>query len=272
MNASMDSPAYSTIQLAYDDTSGVATLTLDRPDKLNAVTDEMLQEITDAVDRCRHLDDEADGVDVRALVIEGAGDRAFSAGYDVDLFEEKTYPVEERDWMEATEALEGYNAPVVAKIDGYCLGGGLELALVADFRIASERSEFGFPEVDIGLFPSGGGTQRLPPLVGRERAMELCMTAERIDATTAVTDGLIGQAVPSNELDAEVDAFVKTVASKPPLAIRATKDVFQTTRNAPFSEGLAYELQAYVPLLNTDDHQTATAAFGEDQSPEYEGK
>ncbi|MFC4540577.1 enoyl-CoA hydratase/isomerase family protein [Halosolutus amylolyticus] len=268
----MDAPAFGAIRLQYDDARGVATIVLDRPDKLNALTDEMLEEIEAAVEHCRRLDDEADGVAVRALVMEGVGDRSFSAGYDVHLFEEKTYPVEERAWRAATAALETYDVPVVAKIDGYCLGGGLELALACDFRLASDRSEFGFPEVDIGLFPSGGGTQRLLPLVGRERAMELCMTGNRIDARTAADDGLIRESMAADVLDDEVTAFVDTLASKPPLAIRAMKDVFNSTRNAPLSQGLEYELQAYQPLLATADHREATAAFGDDRTPEWQGK
>lgn len=260
------------LQFDFDSDSGIATLTLNRPDKLNALSNGMLESIADAIERCRMRDDDAEGVTVCAVVIQGAGDRAFSAGYDVSQFESKTYPVEERAWRAATDALESYSAPVVAKIDGYCLGGGLELALACDFRFASERSELGFPEIDIGLFPSGGGTQRLQPLVGPARTKELCMTGERLDAGTALADGLLTDAVPAAELDEQVAAFVGELASKPPLAVRATKDVVNTTQGMSRSEGLDYELQAYQPLLWTDDHAEGVAAFEEDRDPEWTGR
>lgn len=268
----MAEPAFEAIRLHHDESRGVARIVLDRPDKLNALTDTTLEELAEAIEHCRELDERADGVAIRAIVLEGAGERAFSAGYDVELFDDKTYPSEERAWTTATAGFESYDVPVVAKIDGYCLGGGLELALACDFRMASDRSELGFPEIDIGLFPSGGGTQRLPPLVGIERAKELCMTGERVDAATAAEDGLVRTAVPADELDDCVEEFVDTLASKPPLAVRATKDVFNTTRNTALSQGLEYELRAYQPLLATEDHQEATAAFGEDRSPDWSGK
>jgi len=260
------------LQFDLDADSGVATLTFDRTEKLNAISDAMLEGIADAVESCREQDAEADGVTVRAVVLQAAGERAFSAGYDVSQFEAKTYPVEERAWRAATGAMESYGAPVVAKIDGYCLGGGLELALACDFRIASTRSEFGFPEVEIGLFPSGGGTQRLQPLVGPARTKELCMTGERFDAETALDDGILTDAVPADALDEQVAAFVSDLASIPPLAVRATKDVVNTTQGMSRAEGLDYELQAYQPLLRTDDHAEGVAAFEEERNPEWTGR
>ncbi|MHB9288875.1 enoyl-CoA hydratase/isomerase family protein [Halobacteriales archaeon Cl-PHB] len=267
----MDTPDYDGLQFRVDD-RGVARLTFDRPDKLNALTNQTLEDIADAIDHCRALDDAADGTAVRAVVIDGAGDRAFSAGYDVTQFAEKTYPVEERAWRGATRALERYDVPVVAKIDGYCLGGGLELALACDFRLASERSTFGFPEIDIGLFPSGGGTQRLVPLVGPDRTLELCMTGEHVGAEEAAADGLVTDVVPQADLDDRVEDLVGTVCSKPPLAIRALKDVVTTTRNMAPEQGLRYELEAYQPLLNTEDHREGVAAFEDDREPTWQGR
>jgi enoyl-CoA hydratase len=268
----MEMPTFDAVGLTIDEDCGVATIVLDRPGKLNALTDAMLEDITAAIERCRERDETAEGVAIRGVVIEGAGDRAFCGGYDVTQFESKTYPVEERAWLAATDALEAYDAPVIAKVDGYCLGGGLELALACDFRIASQRSQFGFPEVDIGLFPSGGGTQRLPPLVGRARAKELCMTGERIDAVTAEDDGLVRTVVPADELDEAVDAFVGRLVQKSPLAVRAIKDVFETTEHMPRSQGVAYELQAYQPLLDTEDHAEGVTAFAEDREPKWKGR
>ncbi|NHN49337.1 enoyl-CoA hydratase/isomerase family protein [Halostella sp. JP-L12] len=259
------------LRFDFDVDRGVATLTFDRTDKLNALSNTMLEGIADAIEICRDRDDEGDGVAVRAVVIQGAGDRAFSAGYDVSQFEAKTYPVEERAWRTATSAIESYDAPVIAKIDGYCLGAGLELSLACDFRIASERSELGFPEVDIGLFPSGGGTQRLQPLVGPARTKELCMTGERLDAETALEDGLLTDAVPVDTFEHRVSDFVDKLTSKPPLAVRATKNVVNTTKGMSRAEGLDYELQAYQPLLWTDDHAEGVAAFEEDRDPEWSG-
>jgi enoyl-CoA hydratase len=260
------------LRFNFDADRGVATLTLDRPDKLNAITDAMLEGIAEAVEACRERDAAADGVAVTTVVLEAAGDRAFSAGYDVSQFAEKTYPVEERAWQAATDALESYDVPVVAKVDGYCLGGGLELALACDFRFASLRSEFGFPEVDIGLFPSGGGTQRLQPLVGPARTKELCMTGQRFDATTALEDGLLTDAVPTGDLDERVAEFVDELASKPPLSIRAVKNAVDIGREMSREEALEYERQVYQPLLWTEDHAEGVAAFGEDREPEWTGK
>jgi enoyl-CoA hydratase/carnithine racemase len=260
------------LRVEFDDDRGVVTVTLDRPAKLNALTDEMLEGIAAAIEACRDRDDDADGVAVRAVVLQGAGDKAFSAGYDISQFAEKTYPVEERAWRAATEALESYTAPVVAKIDGYCLGGGLELSLACDFRIASDRSVLGFPEVDIGIFPSGGGTQRLQPLVGPARAKELCMTGEQIDAETAREDGLLRDSVAADALDARVGEFVDTLGGKAPLAVRATKDVINTTQGMSHDEGLRYERQAYQPLLWTADHEEGVAAFEEEREPRWQGR
>jgi enoyl-CoA hydratase/carnithine racemase len=260
------------LRFEFDTDRGVATLTLNRPDKLNAITDAMLEGIAEAVDACQEYDAEADGVAVNTLVLEAAGDRAFSAGYDVSQFDEKTYPVEERAWRAATNALESYDVPVIAKIDGYCLGGGLELALACDFRIASLQSEFGFPEVDIGLFPSGGGTQRLQPLVGPARTKELCMTGQRFDGSTALKDGLVTDAVPTADLDDRIAEFVDDLVSKPPLSIRAVKNTVDTGQGMSREEALEYERQVYQPLLWTEDHAEGVAAFDEDREPEWTGR
>ncbi|MCY4731576.1 enoyl-CoA hydratase/isomerase family protein [Natronomonas gomsonensis] len=260
------------LRFEFDTDRGVATLTLNRPDKLNAITDAMLEGIAEAVDACQEYDAEADGVAVNTLVLEAAGDRAFSAGYDVSQFDEKTYPVEERAWRAATNALESYDVPVIAKIDGYCLGGGLELALACDFRIASLQSEFGFPEVDIGLFPSGGGTQRLQPLVGPARTKELCMTGQRFDGSTALKDGLVTDAVPTADLDGRIAEFVDDLVSKPPLSIRAVKNTVDTGQGMSREEALEYERQVYQPLLWTEDHAEGVAAFDEDREPEWTGR
>ena len=170
------------------------------------------------------------------------------------------------------DAVASCSVPVVAKIDGYCVGGGLELALACDFRIASERSEFGFPEIDLGLVPNGGGTARLATLVGPSRTKELCMTGEFVDAARAATDGIVDRVYEADSLDDEVREFVDTLASKPPLAIRVVKEIVDETNELGLRDGLAYEHRASLPLYYTDDYEEGVAAFTEDREPEWQGR
>ena len=186
------------MELLYDVKDGVATLTLNRPEKLNAVTDAMRQGLA------RHVEEINHDPEVRVVVVRGSGTRAFSAGSDIYETSGRT-PVEKRDTveMEAPHLLRRCIKPVVAMIRGYALGGGLELALACDLRIASETAQFGLPEVTLGWIPGAGGTQYLPRLVGRGMAAYLLYTGERIDATQAKAIGLVDVLVPDDALEAE---------------------------------------------------------------------
>jgi len=267
------SDQFDTIRCLYEPDTGIGRIVLDRPDSLNAMTEQTLAELPDAVDTFERLDREGESVSVRAVVLSGAGDDAFCVGVDVDEIGEEQYPFTASSFRNALFAVEDYGAPVVAAIDGYCVGGGLELALMCDFRIASERSELGFPEVDLGIFPSGvGTTQRLPLLVGPSRAKELCMTGEFLSGSEATTEGLVNHAYPADDLGAEVEAYAERLASKAPLAVRAIKDAVNRSRDVGLEQGTAYEYRAYLPLLETDDYAEGVAAFDEDREPSWQGR
>jgi enoyl-CoA hydratase/carnithine racemase len=261
----MSTREFEYIDWRFDEETGVGRVTLDRPDALNALSTPLCEEYVEAFEAFAELDDEADGVAVRAVVVSGAG-RAFSAGADVNEFAEgRTVPF---DVYEAASAFEG---PVVAKVDGYCLGGGLVLALDADFRFASDRSEFGLPEVGLGILASGGGIRKLAAAVGSARARELAVTGERFDAERADADGLLTGRSPAGELDDRVESFVETVAAQPPLAVRATLDL------AAFGEAddgaHLYERRLDRRLRRSADHEAAVRAFLEDEGePTFEGR
>lgn len=266
----MSQRSFEAIDWAFDEETGIGRITLDRPDSLNAVSDQMREDIVDGFEEFAVIDDEATGVAVRVVVIEGAGDKAFCAGADVDEFSEIRPGVFEL--ADFHDAIEGFGAPVVAKIDGYCLGGGLEIALDCDFRVASDRSTFGSPEIDIGLIPGGGATQRLAELVGPARAKEIVMLGDRISAEEAESDGLLTAVYSEDQFEMEAESFVEDVADGPPLAMRAGKDVINMTQEMDLAAGRRYEHRAYLSLLETEDHEEGNTAFGEDREPQWQGR
>jgi len=267
------SDQFETVQCRYDPETGIGRIVLDRPGSLNAMTERTLEELPAAIERFDQVDRDGDGVSVRAVVLSGAGDDAFCVGVDVDEIGDQEYPFTASSFRNALFTVEEYGAPVIAKIDGYCVGGGLELALMCDFRVASERSELGFPEVDLGIFPSGvGTTQRLPLLVGPSRAKELCMTGEFLSGADAAREGLVNHAYPAEDLDGEVEDYAERIASKAPLAVRAIKDTINRSRSVGLEQGTEYEYRAYLPLLDTEDYEEGAAAFEEDREPSWQGR
>ena len=263
--AAMSTREFEYIDWEFDESSGVGRVRLARPDALNALSTPLCAEIVEAFEAFAELDDEADGVAVRAVVLGGEG-RAFSAGADVTEFAEgRTVPTD------VYEAASNFAGPVVAKIDGYCLGGGLVLALDCDFRFASDRSEFGLPEVGLGILASGGGIGKLAAAIGSTRTRELAVTGERFDAERADEDGLLVGRCPAGELDDRVESFVETVAAQPPLAVRATLDLaalHETTDGARL-----YERRLDRRLRRSDDHEAAVRAFLEDgEDPTFHGR
>ncbi|WP_255152119.1 3-hydroxyacyl-CoA dehydrogenase/enoyl-CoA hydratase family protein [Halorarius halobius] len=241
---------------------GLLEIELDRPERLNALSQDLMDEI-------QHVLETADLDAVRAVVFEGTGDRAFCAGADITGFADMN-PAD----VEVTpvfQTLSSFPRPTLAKIDGFCLGGGLELALACDLRVATEGSEFGFPEITLGLIPGGGGTQRAIRMLSDARAKELVFRGERIDAETAEEWGLINRAVTDDEFDDTVEAFVDDLVSGPPIALRKAKQVMNAGRDQDLSAGLELESQAFGLLLSTDDMMEGASAFMEDRDPEFEG-
>lgn len=272
----MSDSDFDAISWSFDDETGIGEVTLDRPKAMNAIDESMQREVIAAFDRFEELDEEADGVAVSAVIMGSAGDRAFSSGLDLhemegleDYDEKKQIP---DLFCEATDAIESYGAPVIASVDGLCLGGGFEFAIACDFRIASEGSKFGQPEVNFGLLPGGGAAQRLSTIIGVSRAKELCMTGEQISAETAREYGAINAVHPADELDDAVSEFAESLASKPPLALRGIKDASNMTRQVGYEEALQYGGHIWVTLSETRDHAEGMEAFAEDRAPEFEGR
>jgi len=267
------SDQFNTIRCCYDSEMEIGRIVLNRPDSLNAMTGRTLDELSAAIELFDEFDREGESVSVRAVILSGAGEDAFSVGVDIDEIGDEHYPFTASSFRRALFSIEEYGAPVIAKIDGYCVGGGLELALMCDFRIASERSELGFPEVELGIFPSGvGTTQRLPRLIGSSRAKKLCMTGKFLSGAEAANAGLIDDAYPVDVLETEVTSYAELLASKAPLAIRAIKDTINKSQNMGLKQGTEYEYQAYLPLLHTADYEEGTAAFDEDRDPQWQGR
>lgn len=269
----MEEREYQAIQWRFDEDSGIGRIVLDRPDALNALSDQLRQDYVAGLEAFEELDEGArrgEGASVRAVIVEGGGEQAFCAGADINEFAGVNPGA--FDPGRPFEAAESFPAPVVAKIDGYCLGGGLELALSCDFRMASERSELGQPEINLGIIPGGGGTQRLAELLGPSRAKELCMTGERISGTEAAEECIVNQVHPAGDLEEAVTSFVEQLASKPPLAVRAVKDVVNVHQETGLTEGRRYERRVIDTLRETADHEEGRRAFAEDREPEWEGR
>lgn len=247
------------------DPGPVTTLTVDRPDKLNSLTVDTLERLNDAITAAQE--------DARVLVLTGAGDDAFIAGADISYMQSLD-PAAAQDYSELGHAvangLESFPAPTIAAINGYALGGGCELAIACDLRIASERAVIGQPEIDLGIFPGWGGTQRLPRLVGDEMARRLIYFGDRVDAQDANEIGLVGEVVAHDELDAQVAETAEALASKPRLAMRAAKSALNLERSGDSESGLAFERRAWSGLFGTPDQREGMAAFLEDREPDFE--
>ena len=257
-------------EIIYEKKPPIAWITLNRPHRLNTITPKMIQELTDAL-----LTVWRDS-EVRVVVLKGAGGRAFSAGADVTAFTEiRTKADGERflrDFQEVMNIIESMPKPVIAGIDGYALGGGCELIQACDMRVATNRSEFGQPEVNLGLMPGAGGTQRLPRLVGLARAMELMMLGTRIGAEEAYRIGLVNKVVPVEKFDEELRSLAEKLASQPPLALKAIKQSALQAREAPLSRGLAMERSLFADLLFTKDFMEGISAFFAKRKPEFKGE
>jgi 2-oxoglutaroyl-CoA hydrolase len=251
-------------RLERDEAAGVATITLDVPAKLNRVS--ML-----ARDQLGRLFGElGDDARVRVVVLTGAGE-AFTAGGDVAGFLEATPEQLSRlAWNVA--APERCPKPVIAKLRGFALGIGLELALACDFRIAADDVELGLPEIRLGMIPGSGGTQRLARLIGLGRAKDLIMRGRRIGAEEALALGLVGEVVAANELDAAVARLVEELSALSPLTLAVAKRVLNHAYDAPLHVGLELEGLAYGLLRTTHDFREGVEAFGEKRKPRFEGR
>src|SRR5882724_6171253 len=240
----------------------IATVWIDRQPKMNSMTVAMRNEFP-----ALFMDLDRDDA-VRVVVIRGAGGKAFSAGGDVAEFLTLA-PADLEQWGDTLTSAERFRKPVVAAIDGYTMGAGLELAVACDFRIATLRSEFAFPEVRLGMIPGSGGTQRALRLIGMTRAKLFMMTGQRISAERAEAWGLITQAVADDKLDQAVDALTAELAERAPLALRTLKMVLDRGADAPLETALELERKAYAWLRSTHDYAEGVTSFLEKRPPKY---
>ncbi len=257
--------AYETILL--ERRGPVAVLRFNRPDKLNAMTARMKEEIIAAL---REL--EADD-SVRVAVCTGAGDKAFVAGADINEFRDRTaleaWDIYHRPFL--YDAVDRFPKPLIASINGYCLGGGCELVMACDIRIASDRAEIGQPEINIGIIPGGGGSQRLPRLVGLGKAMQLILTGDRIPAEEAHRVGLVDEVVPHERLEARTMEVANRIAEKSPVAVRLAKQAVKASARMPLEEGLRYEQTLFSLVFTTRDKDEGVRAFLEKRPPRFTG-
>ncbi len=246
----------------------VAILTINRPDKLNALS----QQVRDAmVARLAAL--EADDA-VGAVVVTGAGDKSFVAGADIAEFAGRT-PLDQREAMRFPrifDVMSSFPKPVIAMINGFCLGGGCEMAASCDLRVASEKARFGQPEIKLGLIPGGGGTQRLPRLIGHGQTMRLVLTGEMIGAEEAQRIGLVETVVPHAELREKTLALAASIAAMSPLTLRIAKEAVNASRELPLEAGLRYERDLFCLCFSTADMAEGVRAFLDKRPAEWRGR
>lgn len=247
---------------------GVAILTINRPDKLNALNTAVHTEGVAALDELRK-DDE-----VRVLVITGAGEKSFIAGADISEFAGKT-PVTQRSvFQERTlfNVIDSFPKPVIAMINGFCLGGGNELSLACDIRICSPNARFSQPEINLGIMPGGGGTQRLTRLIGEGRSMEMNLTGDMIDAETAHKFGLVNHVYAADELEARTMEMANKIAEKAPIALQLVKEAVKFASRSNLDEGLRREVDLFAICFSTEDKTEGVSAFLEKRKPVFKGK
>jgi enoyl-CoA hydratase len=246
----------------------VATITINRPDKLNALNAEVRLTIAMALEQLRQDDD------VRVAVLTGAGEKAFIAGADIGEFKGKS-GVEGYRYIQTGDvysAVERFPKPLIAMVNGFCLGGGCEVAMACDIRIASDTAKFGQPETNLGLIPGGGGTQRLPRLVGQGKAMKLIYTGDIIGAEEAERIGLVDEVVPQNELKKRTMLLAEKIAEKSPASLQAVKETIRAAWQMPLDAGLRFEKEWFGLLFSTEDMHEGVAAFLEKRKAEFKGK
>ncbi len=235
----------------------VALLTVNRPEKMNALNDQVRDELLAVLGELAG----DDGIGV--VVLTGAGEKAFIAGADISEFAGRS-PFDQRWAMRSPrifDVMASYPKPVIAMINGFCLGGGCELAMSCDIRIASDKARFGQPEINLGLIPGGGGTQRLPRLVGTGQAMRLILSGDMIPAAEAKEIGLVDQVVPHEELRARALELATKIAAKSPLTLKVAKEAVRASERLAIEEGILYERDLFCLCFSSEDKEEGVAAF-----------
>jgi enoyl-CoA hydratase len=255
--------------LLTEDRGAIRTITINRPDKLNALNRETIGELSLAFDQARH--DDA----IRVVVLAGAGEKAFVAGADIAELATLS-PIEARARSRAGQSMmrrvETLGKPVVARIQGYALGGGLELAMSCHLRIASEKAKVGQPEISLGLIPGFGGTQRLLRLAGRATTLELCLLGQPIEAARAFALGVLNRVVAAKALDTTIAEIAGQLAASAPIALAGILDAVLEGGECAIDQGLDYEAQAFANCFSTEDMREGTRAFLEKRKASFVGR
>lgn len=255
--------------LLYSARDGVATITINRPDKLNTLSRETLLELREATEVILEADD------IRAAIITGAGEKAFSAGADVSELA-KLDASGAKAFAELGQGIfsmiENGGKPFLGALNGYAFGGGCELALACGIRIASENAKLAQSEIKLGIITGFGGSQRLTRIVGKARALELCLLGDPIDATTAREWGLVARVVPPPRLMEEANAIASRLAAYSPIAMKYTLEALHHGAEAPLNEGLAYEANLFGLCFATEDMKEGTTAFLQKRKPDFKGR
>src|SRR5437660_1193439 len=258
--------AYQNILVETNDR--ISVLTINRPDKRNALNQPTRDEMLHALDSLERAPESG------VLILTGAGDKSFIAGADINEFEGRT-ALTQREAMKGLRiftAIEEFPKPVIAMIDGFCLGGGLDVALACDIRIASDTARLGQPEINLGIIPGGGGTQRLTRLVGEGKAMELILTGDAIGAAHAKEIGLVNEVVAAGDLRGRVVSLAGRIAEKSPVALRMAKDAVKSAARTNLREGLERETDLFCLTFGSEDKAEGVRAFLEKRKADFKGK
>ncbi|MFQ5837262.1 MAG: enoyl-CoA hydratase/isomerase family protein [Thermoplasmata archaeon] len=246
----------------------LAFITFNRPKVLNAMNQRTKEEVLSALEEL-----EADD-GVKVVIFRGAGEKAFVAGADVKEFVGRR-PIDQREdrrQLGFYEAIAAFPKPVIAMIRGYCLGGGCELILACDIRVASGDAKIGQPEINLGLIPGGGGSQRLPRLVGEGKALQLILTGDMISGEEAKAIGLVEEVYPAEELEERTREMAMRIAGKSPIALRLAKEAVRAASNMNLTAGLEYEATLFSLLFSTEDKEEGVKAFLEKRKPSFKGR
>ena len=255
--------------LLYEKKGAIAYVTLNRPKVLNALNQRTWENLRTA------FEDARDDAQVRGVILTGAGDKAFIAGADISELSHVTAIEAEKSSTYGQEVLnlvENLGKPVIAAVNGFALGGGCETAMACTIRVASEQAKFGQPEVTLGLIPGGGGTQRLPRLIGKGRALQIILSGEMISAQEAFRIGLVNEVVPAAELITRAEAILKRIFSNAPVAVKYSLEAVNKGMETSQAEGLSLEASLFGLCAGTEDKKEGTSAFLEKRKPQFQGR
>jgi enoyl-CoA hydratase len=253
--------------ILVEKTGAVILVTLNRPEALNALNSEVLKELTEVF--AAYDADESQ----RCLVLTGSGEKAFAAGADIKEMQPQSFSdMYSSDFFAGWEKVTATRKPWIAAVNGFALGGGCEVAMMADFIIASENAMFGQPEIKLGVTPGMGGSQRLTWAIGKAKAMEMCLTGRMMDVFEAERAGLVAKVVPAGELLDEAMKTAEAIASMPPLAAIACKEMINAAFEMPLNQGIRFERRLFHGLFGTEDQKEGMAAFVEKRPGNWKGR